>query len=375
MAANSNSWKKFLSSLPGDDGGDRNANAFTAAVHAETEIQKRIQAMVEDPNSVVLVADNEKRFNIIHSAKNLGGRMTRPTNKLVGLMGLGTSGIGIEINESSVSAVQKIATPILESIWECTTEEQVKGLEPNGQIIGYKGSMFFLPAPYLRRAILSSGLSAPFKLIPVAVAAAKEFAQNHEGEQNIKDAAIEHAQAFVSYCWSVGAGKIPETRIFPRPDDKELNAYCAERHRICILPSRIDMTREAPSQMDDNSVITQCSVNMSKQNEALEESNELRREELSNSSRRSFFASSKASSIQRSFHEQMDADAQRGRRPSLLMAVQENAKSQLQLEIGDITNDITAPFWSKFAPSDMRQLALVAHNHMEPAMYVSCMPP
>ena len=156
---------------------------------------------------------------------------------------------------------------------------------------------------------------------------------------------------------------------------KKLNAYCAERHRICILPSRINMTREAPSQMDNNSVITQYSVNMLKQNEALEESNELRREELSSPSQRNLFASSKAPSSQRSFHEQIDAYAQRIRRPSLLMAETENAKSQLQMEIGDIAHDITAPFLSKFAPSDMRQLALVAHNHIKPAMYVSCMPP
>jgi len=35
---------------------------------------------------------------------------------------------------------------------------------------------------------------------------------------------------------------------------------------------------------------------------------------------------------------------------------------------GVATIDITARFESKFAPSDMRQLALVAHNHMKPAM-------
>jgi methylglyoxal synthase len=31
-------------------------------------------------------------------------------------------------------------------------------------------------------------------------------------------------------------------------------------------------------------------------------------------------------------------------------------------------NNVTAPFKSRFKPSDMRQLALVAHNHMKPAM-------
>ena len=36
--------------------------------------------------------------------------------------------------------------------------------------------------------------------------------------------------------------------------------------------------------------------------------------------------------------------------------------------VGSETDEVTAPFHSKFAPTEMRQLALVAHNHMKPAM-------
>ena len=36
--------------------------------------------------------------------------------------------------------------------------------------------------------------------------------------------------------------------------------------------------------------------------------------------------------------------------------------------VGTATDEVTAPFTSTFAPSEMRQLALVAHNHMKPAM-------
>jgi len=42
--------------------------------------------------------------------------------------------------------------------------------------------------------------------------------------------------------------------------------------------------------------------------------------------------------------------------------------SELTAEIEATTDDVTAAFTSKFAPSDMRQLALVAHNNMKPAM-------
>eukprot|EP00581_Thalassiosira_minuscula_P031202 CAMPEP_0183785312 /NCGR_PEP_ID=MMETSP0739-20130205/66437_1 /TAXON_ID=385413 /ORGANISM="Thalassiosira miniscula, Strain CCMP1093" /LENGTH=303 /DNA_ID=CAMNT_0026029313 /DNA_START=202 /DNA_END=1113 /DNA_ORIENTATION=+ len=43
-------------------------------------------------------------------------------------------------------------------------------------------------------------------------------------------------------------------------------------------------------------------------------------------------------------------------------------KMKLAAEIDTAMEDVVAPFESKFAPSDMRQLALVAHNHMKPAM-------
>lgn len=36
--------------------------------------------------------------------------------------------------------------------------------------------------------------------------------------------------------------------------------------------------------------------------------------------------------------------------------------------VGSITNEVIRPFESKIAPNGMRQLALVAHNHMKPAM-------
>jgi methylglyoxal synthase len=37
-------------------------------------------------------------------------------------------------------------------------------------------------------------------------------------------------------------------------------------------------------------------------------------------------------------------------------------------QVGTATDEVTAPFTSKLAPNEMRQLALVAHNHMKPAM-------
>mmetsp|Transcript_4160 Transcript_4160/g.8844 ORF Transcript_4160/g.8844 Transcript_4160/m.8844 type:complete len:344 (+) Transcript_4160:114-1145(+) len=69
-----------------------------------------------------------------------------------------------------------------------------------------------------------------------------------------------------------------------------------------------------------------------------------------------------------SFRDQLSLDSQGGCRQSALMPCTDDEKLVLADEINAASDDVTAPFESKFKPSDMRQLALVAHNHMKPAM-------
>mmetsp|Transcript_16142 Transcript_16142/g.25143 ORF Transcript_16142/g.25143 Transcript_16142/m.25143 type:complete len:366 (+) Transcript_16142:48-1145(+) len=70
-------------------------------------------------------------------------------------------------------------------------------------------------------------------------------------------------------------------------------------------------------------------------------------------------------SRRQSFAVQVDAHrrASGGRRKSSIVE-----RLSLAEAVGSETDEVTAPFHSKFAPTEMRQLALVAHNHMKPAM-------
>ena len=72
--------------------------------------------------------------------------------------------------------------------------------------------------------------------------------------------------------------------------------------------------------------------------------------------------------VRTSWREQMNIGSQRGRRSSVLQPTNDDERQTLATEVNGIAKSVTAPFESKFAPSDMRQLALVAHNHMKPAM-------
>jgi hypothetical protein len=66
----------------------------------------------------------------------------------------------------------------------------------------------------------------------------------------------------------------------------------------------------------------------------------------------------------RSFSDQIQT--QRARRAST--CVKPASVSDLTKEIDKETDCFAVPFESKFKPYEMRQLALVAHNHMKPAM-------
>ena len=72
-----------------------------------------------------------------------------------------------------------------------------------------------------------------------------------------------------------------------------------------------------------------------------------------------------------SFKDQLDAMGAR-RRASIAIAstgvVQEREEEREGLKAEISNTNITEPFESKFDPLEMRQLALVAHNHMKPAM-------
>lgn len=67
------------------------------------------------------------------------------------------------------------------------------------------------------------------------------------------------------------------------------------------------------------------------------------------------------------FREQVGAGP-RGSRKSALMPANDDERVELSEEIEAITDGLAEGFESNFEPSDMRQLALVAHNHMKPAM-------
>ncbi|KAL7426759.1 hypothetical protein ACHAXM_001467, partial [Skeletonema potamos] len=81
------------------------------------------------------------------------------------------------------------------------------------------------------------------------------------------------------------------------------------------------------------------------------------------SSRRSSLLSSRRASFREQLNEQRRLSTRTLTLPS---TIQE--RLTIAEQVGNETDYVTQPFNSQFQPTEMRQLALVAHNHMKPAM-------
>lgn len=124
-------------------------------------------------------------------------------------------------------ANKNIVTLIVADLAACTTKEEVAAFDipPENGIVGFEGSNIILPAPFARDAILNSGSRDPFELIPIVMAAAWTFDSEHEDDEDYPTTAVIHADDMVAWLWSVGVGRIDETRYSINPDDGEHSSF------------------------------------------------------------------------------------------------------------------------------------------------------
>jgi len=79
--APSNSWQAHLQTTNETDSANRNFGAFIGAMATENSKIERINAITEDPDSILLVVEG-KRIKFIHSCKKFGGTHTNPSTTI-----------------------------------------------------------------------------------------------------------------------------------------------------------------------------------------------------------------------------------------------------------------------------------------------------
>jgi hypothetical protein len=141
-------WSDWFTNLASNDAGNKNMQAYRDTFksgHSETE---KLRSVVKEIDTVILAANANKNVLIFHSPKNFGGTRTRPKNKLIGLIGLGTQAMWAQINLCMALANCNIIVPEVNEIAGCTTAQEVNNIlipDKNG-VVNFKGLAIFAPA-------------------------------------------------------------------------------------------------------------------------------------------------------------------------------------------------------------------------------------
>ena len=279
------SWKLWFAALHENEAGNQNMAAFTGAMDAGKSELEKIKNLTDNSNNVFLHADGNRKIRCLHSPKNFGGTLLRPTHKVASLTGIGRSAICIQINVALAVAECKINTPTREELAACATAQNVRDIpfpdeapDENG-LFSYEGANIMMPAPWLRDTLFNSESNDPFDLIPIVITAALAYDTAHP-ELPDENKAIVHADDFCSWAWGVGANRVPETRVEINADDGELESYRIIRHRDCITSNVAGTTiEEAPTEPNAD-VLKQLAASIARQTEESATSNQLRKDEI-----------------------------------------------------------------------------------------------
>jgi len=214
---------------------------------------------------------------ILHSPKNFGGTRSRPNNKVVCMLGLGSHATYVLIDLRMALADCQIVVPAVTDLSDCETAQVAANIpapEENG-LVGIEGSSIFIPAPVLRNTFLASGTNEPFELIPIVTEAARNFDSDHEEDETMTSLALTHADNLNAWIYGVNVGSINKTRYQINPNNTEVILFCKERSTQCIK----EVSGTSIS-FDNSSVISQLTNDISAQNEEAAESKKLRRQEI-----------------------------------------------------------------------------------------------
>jgi hypothetical protein len=202
---------------------------FSSAWSQQTTPNEKVAFISNDNDIVLLAANANKTVAILHSFKNIGGTLLRPSNKFVCFMGTSVNATAVAIDLASITGNKNFRSPSIESLFECNSASEIASLPipPNNAPITSLGCSSFLPAPWLLSAILTSRLNDPLELIVECKEVADLFDMFHAGSSTLNSSAIDHLEDFACWAWCVHHKKVPPVSFTLDPDDKDIYLYKA----------------------------------------------------------------------------------------------------------------------------------------------------
>eukprot|EP00957_Ditylum_brightwellii_P101694 7749988-Ditylum_brightwellii.AAC.1 len=156
---------------------------------------------------------------------------------------MGPSAFRVEVEGGSMVKNCGLVTPTIDDIRDCSDAGELGALAIPDQrgAVTYPGCACFIPAPFLRDAIINAESNDPFEIIPMVFLIAKDF-----DDKNGSGDATQHSEDFALWAWGVRHGKVTETRFELNPDDGEIANFCEERHAECITQSLAAVQASTP---------------------------------------------------------------------------------------------------------------------------------
>jgi hypothetical protein len=315
----SKSWHAHIRTTNKTDSANRHFGAFIGAMAMENSKIERINAISEDPDSILLVVEG-KRIKFIHSCKKFGGTRTNPTTTVASLIGQGARAFPIVIDWENAATSKEVLVPLDARIWACKDVTKLRELDSNtptnpppaasgartrsqrgasteetnpppppnaagmtaASATGtqqYMAPPVFLPLPILGITDSECISDDPLVLIETIKIAAINFNEAHKDSDPKFDNATEGAKLFMRWLYAAHKDLIEETRLSIEPDNVELLAYAEDRHFKCILPSLEQIACRPHGIEQNNSMLRQLIQATNRNIEVCKETNKIRQAE------------------------------------------------------------------------------------------------
>jgi hypothetical protein len=160
-------WKALFTALNAvNESGNQNIAGFTNAMDTGANLEVKMM-WLSQPLGLLLIVNNSKEVSIIHHPHNFGGTLLRPTHNVGCLVGMGPNATSVVLDHRLALGHVTAVVPSIGDIKACLTAETLAALpipRPRG-VVNLEGINCFIPAPFLRNAILLADSLAPLALV------------------------------------------------------------------------------------------------------------------------------------------------------------------------------------------------------------------
>ena len=186
-------------------------------------------------------------------------------------------GICVELITDSVATDCNFPAPSLADYKQCQSKNELEELEvDDGRT--FKGSSCFIPTSFLCCVLIDAGTNDPLDLILMVIRAGEEFVRENATLDEDYERAVDRVEFFVDWLWGISKNKVGVTNFLVLAGDAKTSKYSDQRHKYCIMGSTNTVDNAQPSTLDSTDVLCQLTEGIYRQNERIEETNNLARQ-------------------------------------------------------------------------------------------------